>query len=206
VLNYYYYHWLDWVKLTQSGVSEQDIVNIAAVFEKYVAGIDRQSFVTELDKYGGLKSAIQKFTNESDSLRKEVGSLETQRRELNTDNQRMLSNIVDSRHTFDYLHGRVDSLRNEILGLLSAAGCITYLIKLQFNYLEDLRLNYAVDGGDEFVSLTKAYKGEEPVTVQEMKKEVIKAIELLRSKLDVNNKLSEILYNTRLALMDKANN
>jgi len=36
------------VKLTQSGVSEQDIINIATVFEKYVAGIDRQSLASEL--------------------------------------------------------------------------------------------------------------------------------------------------------------
>lgn len=48
------------VKLIQSGVSEQDIINIAAAFEKYVAGIDRQSFASELEVYGGLKSLIQK--------------------------------------------------------------------------------------------------------------------------------------------------
>jgi hypothetical protein len=36
------------LKLTQSGVIEQDAINIAAVFEKYVAGKDRQSFVSEL--------------------------------------------------------------------------------------------------------------------------------------------------------------
>jgi hypothetical protein len=36
------------VKLTQNGISEQDIINIAAVFEKYVADKDRQSFVSEL--------------------------------------------------------------------------------------------------------------------------------------------------------------
>jgi len=57
------------VKLTQSGVSEQDIINTATVFEKYVAGIDRQSFASELKTYGGLKSAIQKLTKESDRMR-----------------------------------------------------------------------------------------------------------------------------------------
>ncbi|MFZ0225086.1 MAG: helix-turn-helix domain-containing protein, partial [Candidatus Nitrosopolaris sp.] len=79
------------VKLTQSGVSEQDIVNIAAVFEKYVAGIDRQSFVSELEVYGGLKSAIQKLSKQSDRMRMEVGLLQTQNRDLKTDNQRILS-------------------------------------------------------------------------------------------------------------------
>ena len=42
------------VKLTQSGITEQDIINIAAVFEKYGAGKDRQSFVSELEHYRGL--------------------------------------------------------------------------------------------------------------------------------------------------------
>ena len=52
------------VKLTQSGVSEQDIINIAAIFEKYVEGKDRQSFVSELEHYGGLKSAIQELSKQ----------------------------------------------------------------------------------------------------------------------------------------------
>jgi hypothetical protein len=38
------------LKLTQSGVSEQDIINIAAVFENFVAGKDRESFVSELER------------------------------------------------------------------------------------------------------------------------------------------------------------
>ena len=149
------------VKLTQRGVSEQDIINIAAVFEKYVAGIDRQSFVSELDKYGGLKSTIQKLSKESDELRKEVGSLQTQKRDLNMDNQRILSSLVHSRHTFDFLHGSVNSLRNEILGLVSIAAYITYLMKFRsLNHFQNLRLNYTSGAGDEFASLTRAYKGE----------------------------------------------
>jgi hypothetical protein len=37
------------VKLTQGGVTDQDIINIAALFEMYIAGKDRQSFVSELE-------------------------------------------------------------------------------------------------------------------------------------------------------------
>ena len=75
------------VKLSQSGVSEQDIINIAAVFEKYVAGKDRQSFVSELKAYGGLKSAIQELSKQADKMRTELGSLQTQNRDLNADNK-----------------------------------------------------------------------------------------------------------------------
>src|SRR6266487_2244551 len=194
------------VKLTQSGVSEQDIVNIATVFEKYVAGIDRQSLASELETYGGLKSAIQKLTKESDTLRKEVGSLQSQKRDLNTDNQMIMSNVVVSRQTFEYLQGRVDSLRREFLGLVSIAACMTYLVRFQFEHLENLKLNYGGGGGDEFVSLTRACKGEEHVSMQEIMKEVIKAIEVLQSKLNASDRLTVILSNARVALVDRANN
>jgi hypothetical protein len=40
-----------------------------------LAGIDRQSFVFELVKYGGLKAEIEKLTKELDRLRKEVDLL-----------------------------------------------------------------------------------------------------------------------------------
>jgi hypothetical protein len=39
-------------KLTQSGVSEKDIIDTAIILEKYVAGKDRQSFISELETYG----------------------------------------------------------------------------------------------------------------------------------------------------------
>lgn len=104
------------VKLTQSSVGEQDIINIATVFEKYVAGIDRQS-------------AIQTLTKESDSLRKEVGSLQTEKRDSSTDNQRILRSLFESRHAYDLLYGSTSSLRNEILGLVSIAAYIPYLMK-----------------------------------------------------------------------------
>lgn len=63
------------VKLTQSGVTEQDIINIAAVFEKYIPDKDRRSFVSELEQYEGLKSAIRELSNQSERMRTEVSSL-----------------------------------------------------------------------------------------------------------------------------------
>jgi hypothetical protein len=96
-----------------------------------------------------------------------VDSLQTQKRDLNTDNQSILSSLINSRHTFEFLQGRVNSLRNGILDLILIGVNLTYLMKLQTN----------VDRSDEFGSLTRAYKGEEPVSIQEIKKEVIKAME-----------------------------
>ena len=50
------------VNLTQNGITEQDNINIAGIFEKYVAGKDRESFVFDLEVYGSLKSGIQELS------------------------------------------------------------------------------------------------------------------------------------------------
>ena len=186
------------VKLTQSGVSEQDIINIAAVFEKYVAGKDGQSFVSELEAYGGLKSAIQELSKQADKMRTELGSLQTQNRDLNADNQRIVSSLVDSRYTLDFMQGYINSLRNENLGLVSICAYITCSIGLQFKYLEKLKSS----NGDGFAVLGSAYIGEESVS-QEIKKELIRPIENKENKLEVD-RLTGALSNVRPALIDKA--
>ena len=64
-----------------------------------------QSFVSELEAYGGLKSAIQELSKQADKMRMELGLLQTQNRDLNADNQRIVSSLVNSRHTFDFMQG-----------------------------------------------------------------------------------------------------
>jgi transposase len=54
--------------------------------------------------------------------------------------------------------------------------------------------------------LCRAYKGEEGVSTQEIKKELIRAIEIMQSELEVNDRLTDVLSNARLALIDKSNN
>jgi DNA-binding transcriptional MerR regulator len=178
------------VKLTQSGVSEQDIINIATVFEKYVAGKDSESFVSELEHYGGLKSVIQELSKQADKMRMELGSLQTQNRDLNAHNQRIISSLVNSTYTLDFMQGYINSL-------YSISAYITCSIGLQFGYLEKLKS----DNGGEFTSLSRAYKGEGTVSIQEIKKELVKAIEIMQSKLDVNDRLTDVLSDTRLALI-----
>ena len=188
------------VKLTQNGVTEEDIINMAAIFEKYIPDKDRQSFVSELEVYGSLKRAIQELSKQSDTMKMEVNLLQTQNQDINKDNQRILSSLINSRHTFDYLHGLVNSLRNEILGLVSISAYITCSIGLQFEYLKKLKSN----NGGESASLSRAYKGEESGSIQEIKKELIKDIEIMQSKLEVNDRLTDVLSNARLALIDKS--
>ena len=129
------------VKLTQNRINEQDIINIAAVFEKYVADKDRQLFVSELESYSSLKSAIQELSKQYEKIRTELGSIQIQNRGLKADNQRISSSLVISRHTFDIMQDSINSLGSEIPGLVSISADIIRSIGLQFEYLEKLKSN-----------------------------------------------------------------
>ena len=102
----------------------------------------------------------------------ELGSLQTQNRDLNADNKSIVSSLVDSRYTLDFMQGYINSLRNEILGLVSICAYITCSIGVQFKHLEKLKSS----NGDGFAVLGSAYKGEESVS-HEIKKELIRPIE-----------------------------
>jgi len=82
------------LKLSQSGVSEQDIIIIVAIFENYVTDKERELFVSELEAYGGLKSALQELSKQAEKMRMEVSLLRAQNRDLNADNERIVSCLV----------------------------------------------------------------------------------------------------------------
>jgi hypothetical protein len=65
------------------------------------------------------------------------------------------------------MQGLVNSLRGEIVGLVSISAYIICAIGLQFGYLEKLKSS----NGDGF-ALGSAYKGEETVSIQEIKKRI----------------------------------
>jgi hypothetical protein len=131
------------LKLTQSGVSEQDIINVVAVFEKYSAAgsgnTDRQSLVSDLDKYAGLKSAIKGLTKEVDTLRKDAAFLENQKQDLDLDNQRIFSGSIHLRRIIDFLEGTAFSLRTEVINLALIYTFTIYLFESQFHNIQKLQ-------------------------------------------------------------------
>jgi hypothetical protein len=154
-------------------------------------------FIAELDKYGSIKSTIEKLNHMEDKLRKDVASLEAQKQDLDKYNQTLLSNSVYSKQIIYFCRGLVDSYRNETVGLLSIVAFImNFLLKPQFEELHNL------NGLGKFTPLLRAAKGE-AVSIIELKMAVIKAIEVIIDKLNANddNKLVEILSELRLALM-----
>lgn len=75
--------------------------------------------------------------------------------------------------------GLVNSLRNEILGLVSISACI-YSIGLQFEYLEKLKS----DNGDEVASQSTNPQRRRKGLNTGDKEGLIKAIGIMQSKLD----------------------
>ena len=89
------------------------IINVTSIFETYFPGIDRQSFISELDKYGGLKSAMQKLGEENKKLNDDIASLKEEKHRLEMDNQRMASVLINSNNKMFFLQGYMDSVRYE---------------------------------------------------------------------------------------------
>lgn len=195
-------------KLFQSGLKEQDIIDVAAIFERYSTGsvsggssADRRSLIAELEKYDSLKSAIGELTQQAEKLTNEVSSLQAQKQDLQIENQTAMSSLITSSRRVDFLNGEIYSLKNEIMRLfsISAFGIMIYFMRPQFHDLLESQLNsddasgaaaaagLDDDGNEgEFAPLIKARKGEY-VPISEIKRGVTKAIELMLSKLYNNN-------------------
>ena len=64
------------IGLFQIGVNEQDIINMAYIFQRHADGgssitsisIDTQTLIAELQKYGSIKSTIEQLGQEADKL------------------------------------------------------------------------------------------------------------------------------------------
>jgi len=102
----------------------------------------------------------------------------------------MLSSLAESRRTFDFLNGLSFSSRNNILSLISTVTCLVYLRNLQFEYLQNMKT-------DQFESLSRAYNGEQGVSTKDVMRDLIKAIEFMQNKPDLNEKA---LSNVRVTL------
>lgn len=173
-------------KFTQRGVTDQDIINVAAVIEKYSASAnvsssdkDKQSLISDLEKHGGLKSTIERLTQQENTLTKDLEFLSNQKQELEQNNQRTFSSYIQLSHTLDFLQGVAFSLRNEITSLAAIYTSMMSLLKLQFH---DIEKEQSTHRFNEFEALSRSSKGQD-VPIDEIKQDVIKAIENLMNKI-----------------------
>jgi phage shock protein A len=209
--------------LFANGIKEQDIIELANIFETYGGSglsnnpIDKQTFITELAKYGSIKAMTQALEDKYNELKNKVGPLEAQKNELKNTNHIMLSTLDYSKQIMYYFKGLVDSLRDEIRVQYANLVYVNYILNLQFKQI------LKVDGKilDEFAPILRAAKlerdsryqsgdkNESDVTISssinQLKIAVARAISLMINNLKYRNNsddigLIEILDTARIAL------
>ena len=101
-------------RLSENGIKEQDIIELAIVFGIYSSShsdsgrgggnnpIDKQTLISELAKYGSVKAMMQALDQRNDELKNDVASLEAKKNELNDRNHRMLPILAFSKQIMYY--------------------------------------------------------------------------------------------------------
>lgn len=197
-------------RLSQSGVREQDIVDIAELL-KDNTGISNsskgsirieeiRSLISELRACGSIKSTIGQLSQ--NKLRDQVVSLRAEKRDLNAQNQRMFSTLQYSKQLVSFFSGSSASLRNEITGLISMMVYTIYLLNIEAERLEKLRGRGNRPPDSEFMPLALAARGEN-VDLGKLKVAVTRSIEVMLERLNNNSELKKILSNGRLALSNE---
>jgi hypothetical protein len=199
-------------RLFYNGVSEQDIIDLSNLLERYHRSggnnIDKQSLVSELEKYGSIESTIQQLNQKLNQLKNEVVSLESQRNELNHQNQQIIDTVLYFKEVSGFFRGAVFSLRNEILTQLLLLRYINWILNLQIDEIKMSDIiansNSSSDAGSESLSqlmpLIRAAKFESDgksdlVSIDELKSSVIRAIDILINNLNHNNTINNININ-----------
>jgi hypothetical protein len=194
------------IRLLQKGVSEQDIVDVAELLEnsggtrndnKRITMREIRSLIDELRTFGSIKFTIEKLSQKVNKLRGQVISLRAEKQDL-------VYTIQYSKNLVGFFSGLSVSLRNEIMGLISAMSCSMLLLNA------DKRRAQKSLGGDndslpmdsEFMPLAMAARGQ-TLDPEQLKVALAKAIEISQERLSGNNKLKKILSNTKHALLNE---
>ena len=190
-------------RLFSKGLSEQDIVELANIFEKYYSdssndigddknssssstGIDKQS-LTGLQKYGGKKlTAIQELNQQVDKLRNQIDELQTNKKDLEEQNQSMLSILAYSKPVVEFFNQSDDnhSLGNDYnnVKILATIAIILYILYIRYEgvgkfatgeHKELMPLSMAVASGGNVQS----------ISIPQLKTSIAKALEILIAKL-----------------------
>ena len=190
-------------RLFSKGLSEQDIVELANTFERSHSdssndigddknsssstGIDKQS-LTGLQKYGGKKlTAIQELNQQADKLRNQIDELQTNKKDLEEQNQSMLSILAYSKPVVEFFNRTDDdhSLGNDYdnVKILATIAIILYILYIRYEgvgklvtgeHKEIMPLSMAVTSGGNVQS----------IPIPQLKTTIVKALEILIAKLN----------------------
>ena len=186
-------------RLFSKGLSEQDIVELANIFERSHSdisndidddknssssstGIDKQS-LTGLQKYGGKKlTAIQELNQQVDKLRNQIDELLSYKKDLEEQNQSMLSILAYSKPVVQFFNRSDDdhSLGNDYnnVKILATIAIILYILYIRYEgigklvtgeHKELMPLSMAVTSGGNV----------QAISIPQLKTAIAKALEIL---------------------------
>ena len=187
-------------RLFSKGLVEQDIVDLANIFERSHgggSGTDKQSLVEDLKKYGNIISTTQELNQQADKLRNQIDELQRREEGLEGQNQKMLSLVAYSEPFVEFLHGSDDhsfSNDNDNVKILAMIAFTLYILYLRYAGIEKLVDD---DLNKLFVRLSRVVpaRGGEAVSILELKIVIGKALRVLIAKLDTKTQADEkILY------------
>ena len=189
-------------RLFSKGIVEQDIVELANfLFERSngadgdggsgSTNIDKQPLMSGLQIHGGsIKSTIIQVV---DKLRNQIDELQRQKQGLDEQNQKMLSVIVKSKPLVEFLYGSNHSFSNDDDNVKAPLAMIAFILYML--YFSQVGIEKLADGDYNELFIGKllrgaaaAARGEEVVSVPDLKIDIGKALEVLITKLNTKSK------------------
>jgi hypothetical protein len=193
------------IRLLQKGVNEQDIVDVAELLEnsdgtsndnKRITMREIRSLIDELHKFGSIKLTIKQLSQKVNELRGQVISLRAEKQDL-------VYTIQYSKILVGFFNGLSMSLRNEIMGLISAMSCSILLLNADKRTQKSLGGdNDSLNMDKEFMPLAMAARGQD-LDLEQLKIALAKAIEVFQQRLSSNGKLKKILSSAKRALLNE---
>ena len=191
------------LNLSQRGINESDIVNIAELLKSNSQHNDLpitieeiRSMVAERRAYGGIKPTIDQLNKEIDRLKKEAASLHAQKQELYTHSQEIIYLLLFQQQLFCFRAGSDDSLRFVVLALLSIIFGIMDGLNKRMGEMPELRTS----NFRNLLPLVEAAKGT-PTNLSDLRVALAYAIDLVVAKLHGEDALTDVLSSARAILV-----
>lgn len=199
--------------LIQKGVKEEEIVAFAELLRGQSTSnhniyfLNGRSVIDDVRRYGDIKSTLDHMSQQSDNLKIELRSLETQKLELQSNNQNLTLRFENLKRIVDFFNGSINSLATEIMRLFCViAYANMFLLKTHYEGSDTKENESKID---VFTPLIKSARGE-AVRMSELKKALSKAIEAFLTKINENENENDtgkykIFYNVLIMLKDESN-
>jgi hypothetical protein len=195
------------LRLVQNGVNEEEIITIADLLRNdFSSRPDSKiqtgrSLIDDVRQYGSIKSTTYHLAEESDKLKKQVSSLQTEQLDLQSNNHKLQYLLQYSKKILDFFQESIDSLEKDAVRLFSFITVVSMSFQLSAQQSEGITKMQDTNLHDEFEPLRQTARGQQ-TDLPELKLTVAKAIALLLVGMGLtDNKVTRALIEARLLLL-----